>query len=93
MKGTIRERKKSDGTRSYTCQVFAGLDPETGKRRFLTGTAPTERAAHRLVHDLMKQVQEGKVVARSDATLNDLITEWMDKAGPAGDGTRLTYKS
>lgn len=40
MKGTIRERKKADGGVSYLCQVPAGRDPATGKRRFKTGVAP-----------------------------------------------------
>jgi len=58
---------------------------------YLTGTAKTERAARRLVHELVKQVNQGQVLAHPDVTLNDLIAEWMDKAGPPGAATRLDY--
>ena len=53
MKGTIRERKKADGTVSYICQVPAGRDPVTGRRRFKTGVAPSKRDAHKLIHALV----------------------------------------
>ena len=53
MKGTIRVRVNKDGSKSYVCQVKLGRDPGTGKERVLTGTAKSERAAHRLLHDLV----------------------------------------
>lgn len=53
MKGTIRCRLNKDGSTSYVCQVKAGRDPATGKQRVLTGTAKSERAAHKLVHELV----------------------------------------
>ena len=53
MKGTIRVRENRDGSKSYVCQVKLGRDPGTGKARVLTGTAKSERAAHRLVHQLI----------------------------------------
>ena len=48
MKGTVRVRVNKDGSKSYVCQVKVGRDPGTGKQRVLTGTARTERAAHRM---------------------------------------------
>ena len=47
---TIRERKKADGTVSYICQVTAGRDPVTGRRKFKTGVAPSKRDAHEVIH-------------------------------------------
>ena len=56
MKGTVRVRVNKDGSKSYVCQVKVGRDPGTGKQRVLTGTARTERAAHRLLHEMVNQL-------------------------------------
>lgn len=53
MKGTIRERKKTDGTVSYICQVPAGRDPVTGRRRFKTVSPRRSGDAHKLIHALV----------------------------------------
>ncbi len=53
VKGTIRRRVNKDGTTSYVCQVKAGRDPATAGSRVLTGTAKSELAAHKLVHELV----------------------------------------
>ncbi len=90
MKGTIRLRENSDGSQSYVCQVFAGRDSRTGKKRYLTGTAATEREAHRLVHRLVSDAESGQV-SHSRATVSDLVTAWMETAGPAGEYTRTVY--
>ena len=90
MKGTIRVRPTKDGKQRYTCQVFAGVDPRTGKKRYLTGTASSEREAHRVLHRLVNQVEAG-LVSRERATLIQLIKAWLDVAGPPGEQTRLVY--
>lgn len=90
MKGTIRVRPTKDGTKRYTCQVSAGIDPRTGKKRYLTGTARSERQAHQVLHRLITQVESGQV-SRERATLNQLIGAWMEAAGPQGENTRLVY--
>lgn len=90
MKGTIRVRTTKDGRKRYTCQVSAGIDPRTGKRRFLTGTASSEREAHKVLHRLITEVDSG-VVSRERATLSELIAAWLEAAGPQGEGTRLVY--
>ena len=72
VKGTIRRRVNKDGSASYVCQVKAGRDPATGKQRVLTGTAKSERAAHKLVHELVTKAASSEVLA-ADATLNELI--------------------
>src|SRR3954468_4640003 len=87
MKGTIRVRPTKDGKQRYTCQVFAGLDPRTGKKRYLTGTASSERQAHQVLHRLITQVESG-LVSRERATLTQLIEAWLEVAGPPGEQTR-----
>jgi len=91
VKGTIRRRVNKDGSASYVCQVKAGRDSASGKQRVLTGTAKSERAAHKLVHELVTKVASGEVLA-ADATLNELIDRWLELGGPAEASTRMTYK-
>src|SRR4051812_13442058 len=90
MKGTIRLRTTKDGTRRYTCQVFAGLDARTGKKRYLTATASSERQAHQALHRLISQVEAG-AVSRDRATLSQLIEAWLEVSGPPGEQTRRVY--
>jgi integrase len=90
VKGSIRVRVNRDGSKRYTCQVFAGRDPRTGKKRYLTGTATSERQAHRLIHHLLNEVQAGHG-SRDRATLNDLIRAWLETGGPSGENTRAVY--
>ncbi len=90
MKGTIRVRENADGSKRYVCQVFAGRDPRSGKKRYVTGTATSEREAHRLIHRLVGEVESGTAV-RDKATVNELIAAWLETAGPAGEYTRSVY--
>ena len=90
MKGTIRRRENKDGSVSFVCQVKVGRDPATGKQRVVTGTAKTERAAHKLVHELVTQVRTDDAVT-ADVTLNDVIDRWLELGGPPEASTRATY--
>lgn len=90
MKGTIRIRENRDGSKSYVCQVKLGRDPGTGKARVLTGTAKSERAAHRLVHELIAKAEDRSQHA-SDATVATVIEQWLATGGPAGEATRQVY--
>ena len=90
MKGTIRVRENRDGTKSYVCQVKLGRDPGTGRQRFLTGTAKSERAAHRLLHELVGKADDRSQQA-SDATVATVIEQWLATGGPAGEATRQVY--
>ncbi|MDQ1423797.1 MAG: integrase, partial [Acidimicrobiaceae bacterium] len=90
MKGTIRVRVNKDGSTSYVCQVKLGRDPGTGKQRVLTGTAKSERAAHRLVHELLARSDDRSQHA-SDATVATVIEQWLATGGPAGEATRQVY--
>jgi len=90
MKGTIRVRENRDGSKSYVCQVKLGRDPGTGKARVLTATARSERAAHRLLHELIAKVEDRSRHA-SDATVATVIEQWLATGGPAGEATRQVY--
>ena len=76
MKGTVRVRVNKDGSKSYVCQVKVGRDPGTGKQRVLTGTAKTERAAHRLLHDMINQSRDPEA-RTSDTTVESVIEQWL----------------
>ena len=93
MKGTIRERVKKDGSTVYTCQVEAGRDPATNKRRYRTATAPTRRDANPLLHELMKEIdgEVGRVEEGTTMTLGALIVRWLELGGPAAASTRQVY--
>jgi integrase len=71
--------------------VFAGLDPRTGRKRYVSATAGTEREAHRVLHRLITEIESGQV-PREKANLNDLIKEWLANAGPAGENTEAAYR-
>ena len=90
MKGTVRVRVNRDGSKSYVCQVKLGRDPGTGKARVLTGTAKSERAAHRLVHELIAKAED-RAQHVSDVTLATVIEQWLATGGPAGEATRQVY--
>jgi integrase len=94
VKGTIRVRRNKDGTESYLCQVFAGRDPATGKRRFKTAVATSKREAHRLIHQLVAEVDgdAGTPAAGTAMTLAELIETWLATGGPDGEATRNVYR-
>ena len=91
MKGTIRERRNKDGSRSFECQVRLGKDPATGRWRFATRTAKTKREAQRLLTELLHEAASGKA-GSSGATVATLIETWLETGGPAGESTRFVYQ-
>jgi integrase/DNA-binding transcriptional regulator YhcF (GntR family) len=56
--------------------VSAGIDPLTGKRRFLRATAPTEKLAEKALTNLLHQVDQ-QTHARSDLTVGEVIEKWL----------------
>jgi integrase len=83
--GYIRQRGQT-----WQVIVHAGHDPITGKRRNLTGTAPTKRKAQALRARLLTQVNEGRRPA-TDATVAQLLARWLEVADLAWS-TRVTYQ-
>lgn len=68
-----------------------GLDPGTGKWRFLTKSAKTKREAQQLLTQMLHSAQSGQAGA-SAATVETLIDTWLATGGPAGESTRLVYQ-
>src|SRR5947209_8463260 len=93
VKGNVRRRENRDGSVSYLCQVYAGRDPATGRKRYKTAVAKNERQAHKLVHQLIADVESAEQTANSGTalTLSQLIDTWMETGGPAGEATRNDY--
>jgi integrase len=56
----------------------------------LTGTAKTERAARRLLHEMVNQSRD-PAERDTDATVAAVIEQWLATGGPAGEATRQVY--
>ena len=61
---------------TFRAVVSAGIDPLTGKRRFLRATAPTEKLAEKALTNLLHQVDQ-QTHARSDLTVGEVIEKWL----------------
>ncbi|WP_285790715.1 tyrosine-type recombinase/integrase [Micromonospora sp. NBRC 101691] len=68
---------------SLRVRVYAGVDPLTGKRHYLTETVPAGRNAQREAEKVrtrfLNEVDE-KRNPRTRATLNQLLDKWLDVA-------------
>ena len=71
-RGTIRER---EGT--FQVRVYLGVDPVTGERVDLTGTAPTEREAEKLLTRFLAE-KDARRAARSRITFGDACDRWLE---------------
>jgi hypothetical protein len=70
-RGQIRQRGGS-----FQITVYAGIDPLTGKRMYLTDSANTEAAAKKLVTRLCSQVDEQRQ-GRTRATMSTALDSWL----------------
>jgi hypothetical protein len=70
--------------------VYAGIDPVTGRRRYLNGSTTDEAEAERILTRLLAQVDEERH-ARTNATLGYAIQEWLRDA-ELDEATRETYE-
>ncbi|GEL23832.1 site-specific integrase [Pseudonocardia sulfidoxydans NBRC 16205] len=70
-RGTIRQRGSS-----YQVVVYAGQDPVTGKRLYLTDSAPDAREAERIRRRFVGQVDEQRNV-RTRVTLGKALESWL----------------
>ncbi|MBV9919693.1 MAG: hypothetical protein JOY78_02400, partial [Pseudonocardia sp.] len=79
---TSRKRKTADltGIRQrgarYQVRIFGGIDPATGRKLILTGSAATEAEALALRDGFRKQVADHTAV-RTNVTLRVLLAEWL----------------
>ena len=93
--GHVRRRINRDGTPgSWQVIVDAGRDPETGKRRTLSGSAPSKRAAMELRNALLAQAAN-LVGLEADApagtaTVGELFDEFI-RVGGGSPASRRVY--
>src|SRR6188472_2631515 len=88
-RGSVRVRGGS-----LQVRVFAGVDPVTGRDRYLSETVRgTDRAARREAEKAMVRLQaevDGRRSARTSVTLGYLLDEWL-RTVELEDSTRETY--
>lgn len=70
-RGSIEERGGS-----FRVKVFAGMDPLTGKRLYLTGSSTNRREAEKIRTRLLASV-DAKANNRTRATLSKAIDKWL----------------
>lgn len=75
---------------SLRVKVYAGIDPLTGKRIYLTESAPDEREAEKILCRLQSQV-DGDRATKTKATLRTAIAEWLPKHD-VEESTRKSYQ-
>ena len=85
MKGFMRQRGAS-----WELRVFLGYDPVTGKQRYSYRTVHGgKRDAQRALAEMITEADKG-LVARTNATVEDLLEAWFELA--AADFSPTTVK-
>ncbi len=81
-RGSIRQRSKVRKD-SWTVQVYLGLDPETGKKRYRSESVRGTRAqAQRRLTELLRELDTGTLARPSGVTVGEYPDEWLrDHAG------------
>lgn len=82
--GSIRRRGNS-----FQVSVYAGEDPVTGKRLYLTGSTTDEAEAKRILRRFLAQVTEQRH-SKTRATLRTTIDSWLE-THELDETTRATY--
>ena len=86
MRGSIKQRGSS-----WRVMVDAGDDPVTGKRRQITATCATKRAAEDKLNSIISDLRAGIQVGH-DASVGDLLDAWFAVVRLA-PSTRMDYRS
>jgi hypothetical protein len=77
MHGSLRKRGNS-----WELRAYAGTDPETGKRHWVSATVKgSRRAAQRELVELVSRVDYSRRMT-SKATVAKLLTDWFDAVSP-----------
>jgi integrase len=85
-RGSIRKRGNS-----YLVEVYAGIDPLTGRRRYLNGSTTDEKESRRILARLVAEV-DAQRHARTNATLGYAIDEWL-RVHELEQSTRESYET
>jgi integrase len=70
----IRQQK---GRKGYLVEVYAGIDPITGRQRYKTGRAAKKREAERLEARLRTEVAQGRHRGTAARNMSELLDIWL----------------
>lgn len=83
MKGSLRQVAPS----RWQLRVYAGLDPVTGRQRYVTrGFRGGKREAERVLRSLAAEVDEGRH-RETEGTVGHLLARWYEHASPGWSPT------
>lgn len=93
--GSIRIKKTKDGELRYQITVDGGRDPLTGKRnRVFRNVKGSKRDANAVMHRLIAEMEQGKVVKKSNKSVAEWMEEWLSLYLPnIEETTRVGYKT
>ena len=76
-RGSIRQRSKVRKD-SWAVQVYMGVDPETGKKRYHSETVKGAKyQAQRRLTELLRQMDTGTFVEPSNLTVGEYLRQWL----------------
>ena len=77
MRGQVKKRGNS-----WTVRVYGGLDPDSGKRRYINRTVHgTKKEAEQVRVALLRQLDQGELLLTpTRLTLVEYLGEWLEKA-------------
>lgn len=92
MKEPIRKIELAGGRVRYRVVVDVGLDPATGKRRQVTSTHDTLKAARAWLAQTRTDATKGTFVARERTTVADYLDGWLAGRVDLKPSTRRNYE-
>ena len=93
-RGTIRQRSKIRKD-SWTVQVYTGVDPKTGKKRYYSEAVKgTKTLAQRRLTELLRETDTGTFVEPSRLTVAEYLKQWLQNSckGRVSNRTLEGYK-
>ncbi len=76
-RGSIRQRSKVRKD-SWAVQVYMGVDPETGRKRYHSETVKGAKyLAQRRLTELLRQMDTGTFVEPSNLTVEEYMRQWL----------------
>ena len=93
-RGIIRQRSKIRKD-SWTVQVYMGVDPKTGKKRYHSvAVRGTKALAQRRLTELLRQIDLGTFKEPSRVTVSEYLEQWLSKSvkGRVSNRTLQSYR-
>lgn len=93
--GSIRIKKTKDGEIRYQITVEGERDPLTGRRnRIYRNVKGSKKEANAVMHRLITEMDQGKVVKKSNKSVAEWMDEWLSLYLPnVEETTRVGYKT